>query len=184
VPIGKMNHAWRNAWIICIAVSLAGADAIAQDATQNLPGGANAVSETYGDWTVNCAQRQGRKVCTLSQQGFDKDKKQRLLAIELTAQDKNKVQGMLALPFGLLLKPGVTLQIDDGVPAAPLPFQTCLPLGCLVPLNIDAKTVELLRKGMAINIKATAAQTNEPVIFTVSLSGFGIALTRTLELSQ
>lgn len=183
MPTGRFIRARRSIFALCIAASIAGADGMAQDAT-NLPGGASAVSETHGDWTVNCANQQGNRLCTLSQQSFDKDRKQRLLAIELSMQDKNRMQGMIALPFGLLLKPGVTLRIDDGVPAAPLPFRTCLPLGCLVPLDIGAKTVDLLRKGKVINITAIAAQTNESVTFTVSLNGFGTALARTVELSN
>lgn len=183
MPTGSIARARRSIFALCLALVIPGTAGMAQDAT-NLPGGASAMSETHGDWTVNCADKQGKKICTMSQQGFDKDRKQRLLAIELAMPEKNRLQGIIALPFGLLLKPGVTLRIDDGAAAAPLPFRTCLPLGCLVPLDIDAKTVDLLRKGKSINITATVAQTNESVTFTVSLSGFSTALARTVELAN
>ncbi len=80
--------------------------------------------------------------------------------------------------------PGAILQIDDGEPAAPLPFRTCLPVGCLVSLAIDQKTLALLREGTVLKIMATAADNNKPVTFTISLKGFAGALARTVELTK
>ncbi|MEP6565298.1 MAG: Invasion associated locus B family protein, partial [Mesorhizobium sp.] len=47
-----------------------------------LPGGASALSETHGDWTVNCQITGTVKACSLSHQQFNKQTNQRLLAIE------------------------------------------------------------------------------------------------------
>lgn len=178
----------------CLAAGITSAEAAAvetmlaqadpAEAPDGLLGGANALSETHGDWTVNCTRVQGNKLCSLSQQQLDTNRRQRLIAIELMATDASRTQGTLALPFGLLLKSGATLQIDDGVPAAPLPFRTCLPAGCLVPLDIDAKTLALLRQGTMLKISATAADSGQPVTFNVSLNGFASALARTAELSK
>jgi invasion protein IalB len=190
----KINRARVRTFAACLAVCIAGPEATAgetivsqtdpAEAPNSLPGGANALSETHGDWTVNCTRTQANKLCSLSQQQLDSNSRQRLLAIELTATDPSKTQGTLALPFGLLLKPGATLQIDDGVPAAPLPFRTCLPGGCLVPLAIDEKTVALLRQGTVLKISATAADSGQTVTFNISLKGFASALARTVELSR
>ena len=57
----------------------------AADAPQ-LPGGASALSETHGDWTVNCQISGTNKVCSLSHQQFNKQSNQRLLAIELSSK--------------------------------------------------------------------------------------------------
>ena len=138
----------------------------------------------HGDWTVTCAQRQTDKLCAFSQQQLDNKTRQRVLGIELAVPETGKAQGTLALPFGLLLKSGAILQIDDGKPAAPLSFRTCLPGGCLVSLTIDEKTLALLREGTALKVTATAADSGKPVTFTISLKGFDGALARTVELSK
>jgi invasion protein IalB len=38
----------------------------AADENASLPGGATALTETHGDWTVSCAQRTDGKRCTFS----------------------------------------------------------------------------------------------------------------------
>ncbi|RUZ16287.1 Invasion associated locus B family protein, partial [Mesorhizobium sp. M7A.F.Ca.US.007.01.2.1] len=84
----------------------------AADAPQ-LPGGASALSETHGDWTVNCQISGATKTCSLSHQQFNKQNNQRLLAIELSSKTGEDATGTLALPFGLALAKGVSLTIDD-----------------------------------------------------------------------
>ena len=113
----------------------------------------------------------------MSQQQVGK-KHQRVLAVELQAGTDSAVTGILALPFGLLLDKGVTLQVDDKPALAPLRFSTCMPAGCLVPLSFGRDRVSMLRDGTALKLKATAADTSQEVVLTVSLNGFAAALDR------
>jgi invasion protein IalB len=113
----------------------------------------------------------------MSQQLIGK-KRQRVLAVELQASSDSTMTGMLVLPFGLLLDKGVTLQIDDEAALAPLRFRTCLPAGCLVPLSFDRDRVSALGKGTVLKLKATAAETNQELVLTVSLKGFAAVLDR------
>ena len=73
----------------------------ANQAGQGLPGGASSLQETYGDWRVACAQQNGKKICALSQRQTDKDSRQLVLAVELSAPAADKAEGTLILPFGL-----------------------------------------------------------------------------------
>ncbi|WP_366930626.1 invasion associated locus B family protein [Mesorhizobium sp.] len=100
-------------------------------AKPQLPGGASALSETHGDWTVNCQVTGTNKVCSLSHQQFNKQSGQRLLAIELTTKTGKDAAGTLALPFGLALANGVALEIDDKKLDGTLQFSTCQAVGCL-----------------------------------------------------
>ncbi len=157
--------------------------ALAQDAL-TLPGGASALSETHGDWTVKCAvELSANKIgCALSQQQADKATQQRVLAIELLPA-AGDLLGTLALPFGLLLDKGVTLSLDD---AAPLPlqrFRSCYPDGCHVALDLSPDVVTQLRHGAALKIKAVT-DAGEDAPFSVSLKGFGGALDRTIDLAK
>ncbi|MDX8461374.1 invasion associated locus B family protein [Mesorhizobium humile] len=141
----------------------------------------SALSETHGDWTVNCQVTGANKVCSLSHQQFNKQSGQRLLAVELTTKTGQDSTGTLALPFGLALANGISLEIDDKKLDGTLQFNTCQAVGCLVPAAFDADTTPLMQNGTALN--ATAAVTTQPISFTISLNGFGSALARTADLS-
>ncbi|AEH86305.1 Invasion associated locus B family protein [Mesorhizobium opportunistum WSM2075] len=153
----------------------------AADAPQ-LPGGASALSETHGDWTVNCQISGTNKICSLSHQQFNKQNNQRLLAIELSSKTGDDATGTLALPFGLALAKGVSLTIDDQKLDGSLSFNTCQAVGCLVPVAFDANTTPLLKTGTTLKIDAFAADTGQAVSFSIPLNGFGGALARTAEL--
>ena len=161
------------------------AAAAATDAAKapQLPGGASALSETHGDWTVNCQIAGTNKVCSLSHQQFNKQTNQRLLAIELTTKTGEDASGTLALPFGLALAKGVALEIDDKKLDGTLAFNTCQAVGCLVPVAFDADITPMLSSGTTLKVDATAADTGQPISFSISLAGFGGALARTAELS-
>ncbi|ODT18689.1 MAG: Invasion associated locus B family protein [Mesorhizobium sp. 65-26] len=159
------------------------ADNNAGTSTSLLPGGASALSETHGDWTVNCQATVTTKTCTLSHQQFNKQSGQRLLAIELASKSGEDAAGTLALPFGLALSNGITLEVDDKKLDGSLQFSTCQMVGCLVPVSFDGDVMPLLKAGTTLKINAVAADTQQPVNFTISLNGFGSALARTAALS-
>lgn len=100
-----------------------------------------------------------------------------MLAIELRNGAEGSVSGNLVMPFGLLLAAGVTLQIDDGPAREPLPFSTCLPAGCIVPLEFNAKTAASLRTGTKLAVKAKGMDQTD-VELSVSLKGVAAALDR------
>lgn len=169
----------------CIAISLgmmAATSSLAQAAT-GLPGGASSLTETYGNWTVTCGlQAQGEAknvVCSMSQQQVD-EKRQRALAIELSP-NKTGTGGVFVLPFGLNLGSGAVLQIDENPAEKPLGFSTCLPAGCLVPVNFDAAKSDALSKGKQLTVLAKAIDGND-IKLNVPLDGFAAALKRVKEL--
>jgi len=151
-----------------------------------LPGGATSLREVHGDWVVNCALtgegQQARKVCAMSQEQQDGKSGQRVIAMELRPSPDSGA-ATLVLPFGLDLAAGAALQIDDQVQGQPLPFRTCLPAGCVVSSDFDAKMLGSLRNGTALKIHAKADGGKE-TIFSVSLKGFGGAFDRTASLLQ
>ena len=157
--------------------------AMAQQAV-TLPGGASAVTETHGDWTVRCQVRQpeGRISCLVQQEQVDNQSRQRLLAVELVPSP-NGVTGTLILPFGLDLDKGIGLGVDDAQPSAGYRFRTCLPQGCLVPVGFAADQVPLLTGGKVLHV-AAIADGGAATPFTISLAGLGSALARAQELAK
>lgn len=120
-----------------------------------LLGGATSISETHGDWVVNCQVVKSEKLCLMSQQQFSRENaNQRLLAMELQAAGPDSTAGTLALPFGLRFPNGVVLAVDD------------VAFG------------EKLEKGTSLTISAIAAGTDQPIKFGISLKCFSRALQR------
>lgn len=151
------------------------APAGAQEVTSKLPGGASSLQETYEAWSLGC-QGTPQTVCAISQQQVQQNG-QRVLAIELKREADGALAGNLILPFGLRLDAGAALQIDTAAPQQPLRFSTCLPGGCLVPLNFDAETVTALRGGTLLKVNVQSIDAKE-VPLSISLKGLAAALDR------
>lgn len=150
---------------------------------QGLPGGATSLNEVHGDWTVACTTPTGGVSCAISQTQVRGENRQRVLAVELASAGRGKTaSGVMVLPFGLKLDAGVMLAIDDKEPLPAARFSTCLPAGCLVPLDFDAAVVTALKAGGALQVEAVANDSGQEVRFSVSLNGFSSALARAAEL--
>ena len=166
------------------SVALLAAVAFAAAQEPSLPGGAASLREMHGDWAVTCAIQGDKKTkaCVFSQEQFAKDTRQRLVAIELKPAAAS-LKGVLVLPFGLALEKGVTYQLDEGQPGAVQRFRTCLPAGCLIAIDFDAKFVTSLKSAKTLRIKA-AADGGQETTFSISLAGFPSAFDRTMALSK
>jgi invasion protein IalB len=151
-------------------------------AATTLPGGANSLSETHGDWMVRCEVADKIVRCAAQQEQLSTETRQRLLAVEFQAS-ADTLNGALALPFGLLLSKGAVLQVDQLTASPPQPFQTCLPSGCLVPLLLAADWRDALRSGTSLAVLATAVDGQEAK-FAIPLRGLAAALDRIVELTK
>jgi invasion protein IalB len=172
-------------WIQPLAAGLATGLIVATStlAAGGLPGGASSLTESYGDWAVACttADEGAAKVgCAISQQQATQQG-ERFLSIELHL-DADSAQGILILPFGLNVGAGVRFQVDDGAPTE-RPFRTCLPVGCVVELRLDAATLDAFRAGKAFDVVAQADKGGDAT-FAISLKGVADALARTLVLQS
>jgi invasion protein IalB len=138
--------------------------------------------EPFGDWRVVCLTQPTGKRCTLIQEQAAPQTRQRMLAVEV-ALNGDKLEGLLLLPFGLLLERGVVLQLDEQPAQPALRFRTCLPAGCVVPINFDAKTLAALRNGKNLKLKVALDGGQEPNL-VISLNGFGQAVDRLVALRK
>ena len=175
--------------VLLLSVALAaGAHAAAAQDAPTLPGGAGSLTETHGDWTVSCVIRdvggKPAKLCAISQEQQDGKTRQRVLRIELQPKGK-QAEGVAILPFGLALGDGVTLQVDDGEAGLVLPFSTCLPAGCLVPIGFGPEMLKSLSAAAKLKLNARpsgAADAQKTVTLSASLKGFDSAFKRASEL--
>ncbi|WP_158243154.1 invasion associated locus B family protein [Acidimangrovimonas sediminis] len=168
-----------------VAATLAmGAMPAAAQQGNALPGGANALNETHGDWNVACrvTTKDDKQVksCAMSQQQVNKQK-QRALEISLVAQQDGSAKGVIVLPFGLAVTKPVSLDLDDAALGKPMAFSTCVPVGCLVPLDLDAGMVKKIGKGKKLTISATSTS-GQDIKLDMPLGGFTSAFDRVAEL--
>jgi invasion protein IalB len=159
--------------------SVVGCHAFAQDSKVDIKplDGASSLSETHGDWVINCEVVNNAKQCRMSQQQFSaENNNQRLLAIEFLPAKDGVLNGTLAMPFGLALARAVSMSVDDAKIGEPAPFTTCYMVGCVVPLRLEATSVAQLSGGTVLGLEASTADTQQPVRFKISLKGFASAL--------
>ncbi|WP_133770920.1 invasion associated locus B family protein [Enterovirga rhinocerotis] len=161
------------------------APAVTQPApAAQLPNGANAINETFGDWTVDCRITDNQKRCVLSQVQGNRQTGQRVFALELDVPKDGKTEGTILMPFGVNLGSGALLKLDDKDLGQGLRFSTCMQQGCLLPVSLPTVATDAMRAGKTLVVASLNLSTGEPITFNVSLDGFGAALDRTIQLGR
>lgn len=151
-----------------------------------LPNGATQLRENYQDWAVLCqvtgADGADKVGCRIEQVQMRANSRQRVLQTTIVMQAGGAAKGSFVLPFGLALEDGVTLQIDGGRVTKPLPFKTCINVGCVVQFEWPTETIEGLRG--ATTLKLGAKNVNGTAVpFSVPLRGLSAAVDRALALA-
>ncbi len=178
---------------ISLVISLAAGTAVlAQSPSEVQP---DALTEVFRDWVVRCVPGQdaaaglpadaastpqaeeaagNTRFCEMSQELRQRDTNQRVMTLALQKGEAGESAALvMILPFGLNLADGVTIAVD-GTDVQVLPFDTCLPAGCLVEAQLDPQQVADLITGQAAVIKLTARD-GTPFDITASLAGFTAA---------
>ena len=142
------------------------------------PAGASSVSESYGDWTMNCNRAEARTDCVIIQSQGDRRTGKRLFSVELRPPRDGKSEGLILMPFGLQIEPGVSFKLDDRQLGKGAPFSYCVTDGCLVPIILPTLATDAMKTATNLTISATKPDAKEPTIITVPLSGFAAAFGR------
>ncbi len=151
---------------------------------QQLPNGASSISETYGEWSVNCRLVDGQKQCLLAHAQGSSQTGQRVFAIELRTPKDGKTEGTILMPFGLKLDSGAILKLDDKDLGQGLHFSTCVPQGCLVPVSFPTVATDAMKKAKMLTVASLNLNSGEVVAFNVPLEGFVGATARIAELGK
>ena len=142
------------------------------------PAGASSVSESYGDWTMNCNREEARTDCVIIQSQGDRRSGKRLFSVELRTPKDGKTEGLILMPFGLQIEPGVTFKLDDRALGKGAPFSTCVADGCLVPISLPTLATDTMKTAQNLTVTAKKPDVEEPQVITVPLSGFAAAFAR------
>jgi invasion protein IalB len=153
-----------GAWALAAALTILGAEVLAQ----------GAVRSVHGDWQIRCDTPPGAQSeqCALIQSVTAEDRPNVGLTVIVlkTADQKSRLMRVLA-PLGVLLPSGLGLKIDN-TDVGRAGFVRCLPNGCVAEVVMDEKLVGQLKSGQLATF--IIFQTPEEGIgIPLSLSGFG-----------
>jgi len=145
----------------------------------NWPSGADAIIESYGNWTFECRMFASQPKCSINQKLANQ------LAIELiTSADGTDTKAMIILPFGLQIAQGATIFIDGKPADHRVPFSTCTPEGCLIPLTMPPNSMEHILKSKQMKIVSFDNATGQSREFTIALDGISHAFNRLVEYTR
>ena len=83
-------------------------------------------------------------------------------------------------PFGVDLAQGLGIVVD-GTPVETVPFKTCLQVGCIGYLTLDAQHLDILRGGAGLTVVIKPSDNPEKeMALPISLAGFADAFARTM----
>lgn len=156
------------------------------------PEGASAVSEVYGDWTVNCARPQDAApkpaastpaarepaTCSLIQSQGDPKTGRRTFVFELRPPKDGRADGVILMPFGFAIEPGVGFKLDDTVLGKGAPYSFCGGDGCYVPISLPTLATDTMRTAATLTVSAQKPNETEPALIKLPLAGFAPAFDR------
>lgn len=141
--------------------------------------GQEGASNKVDAWQLRCnSDEQGKAIegqCEIVQQLVAQQTGQRFLEFVIGfADDSGNANGVVILPLGILLEPGVNMVIDDN---QPLKFKVryCDKSGCYSVISLPQKVLDMMRKGKEASL-IMRARNNQQIRVNVSLDGFTKAL--------
>lgn len=167
----------RAATAILLCAILATGSAVAQSATGAAPAPASTLRETHGSWEVWCY---GNDDCIMTQlhrrTTETADAVFTVIKPEGLRDDAGQPIEALAeivVPLGVFLPGALGLQVDGNEPRA-VPFERCIPDGCVVRAPIAADMLAQMRAGSTAHLIVSPSP-DERVRLPISLSGFTAA---------
>ena len=125
-----------------------------------------------GSWVKLCntEETSDTEVCVISQELRDPNTGQLVASVTIREiPDQPKVL-IIAVPTGVLLPPGMRIQIDQAEPK-PAEYAICFPNACVARMNVDENYINALKAGGLLGITVMGGD-RQQVGFPVSLVGF------------
>lgn len=122
------------------------------------------------EWVKLCSEnpQNKQKVCVVTRERRAATG-QLLAAISIREVAEKKIL-VTAVPPGMLIRPGLQVQIDGGKPTKSA-YQICFPNLCFSEVEVKADFITAMKKGTKL-VVTTLNQQAKPVNFDVALTGF------------
>lgn len=126
----------------------------------------------YQDWVKVCADIAQQERCEIQQTlmlNAEQGQNRLLRAVVTNTPDGLLMQ--LFLPLGVDLRPGIVLRIDEH-PEFPQSFVTCLQDGCISAFLLNELHLQHLKTGSALKLGLRPFNSEQTLVFELSLRGF------------
>ncbi|WP_091715014.1 invasion associated locus B family protein [Methylobacterium phyllostachyos] len=147
------------------------------------PTGASTVTESYGDWSMTCTHPGEKIICIVAQSQGDSQTGRRKFGIELQTPKDGRAEGIVLMPFGLSIEPGISFKLDEQTLGKGAPYTACGPDGCFVPISFPTLAIDGMRTAKKLFVIGHKSGSSDDATITVPLEGFGQALDRAVALS-
>lgn len=173
---------------VLFALALLPAMASGQQAQQPAPGQAQQPAPapqpvqqepevtTHQDWESLCWELDdGSEFCQMQQtlQVENQGEQGPYLRTTIRREGERYVMELL-LPLGVDLRPGIVMQVDEGEERN-AGFVTCIQQGCVAATELTNEMFEEMRGGRELNVGFRPLQSEQVLVFDVSLMGFTAA---------
>jgi invasion protein IalB len=85
----------------------------------------------------------------------------------------DKISLITAVPVGMLIEPGIRIQVDDGAQRE-VKYDVCFPTGCYAQLDVNNEFIGSLKRGNQLTVSVLNAE-SKPLAFPMTLIGFTAA---------
>ena len=131
---------------------------------------------TYGQWGVLCNPSSPSECRAAQTQKSVDEKNPGTLLQVLFAAEKGKMFGVFTLPFGVDLRAGIAVRIDEGDEVKGS-FMTCMPDGCQSITEINETLLAQIRKGKVLKVGFRSwGGGDKTLVVDVPLEGAGQAI--------
>ncbi|WP_231373441.1 invasion associated locus B family protein [Thioalkalivibrio sp. ALE19] len=134
---------------------------------------------THQDWESLCWELDdGGEFCQMQQTLQVENQGQQGPYLQTTVRSEGDRHVMeLLLPLGVDLRPGIVMQVDEGEERN-AGFVTCIQQGCVAATELTDEMLAELRGGRELNVGFRPLQSEQVLVFDVSLMGFTAASNR------
>lgn len=129
-------------------------------------------------WKIRCSSEEAQKAeqkrgkCEIFQQLIVQESKQRFAEFAIGFPEGQKeARGIMILPLGVLLEPGIEMQIDDQQ-SFKFKIRYCEPGGCAAFLSLNDSVLNMLQTGKVAKVTLQTAQ-GKTLSFEMTLDTFG-----------
>jgi invasion protein IalB len=133
--------------------------------------GIGLAQDRVGAWEIVCNDREDTSSCRALQRKSTPDGKETLLVLTiLVPEPSQSAAGILSIPLGGYLAPGIEITIDKRQKFKLL-VETCNPSGCHAGFPIQGRVLHAFEKGREASIRIWTTR-NKPVVTELSIGRF------------
>ncbi|SDO62094.1 Invasion associated locus B (IalB) protein [Methylobacterium phyllostachyos] len=156
--VGDLRCAWPIHTLIIVGCLL-------------ISSGIGRAEERVGAWEIICDDPADRSPCRAIQRKYAPDGKETILALTVLIPEPNRpAAGILSIPLGGYLAPGIEITIDKRQKFKLL-VETCNPSGCHAGFPIQGRVLQALEKGHEASIRIWTTK-NKPVVTDLRIDRF------------